>query len=202
MDSFNEKFSGDAVEIDNSGVTALRTALTSLDADCSGAFSAHQLSELTTKCDEIDAQIEVAEVAFQDNPAKIKIANEGKKLIDVLNCGLESFIAGSRCYFIAETWTDAVDVLCLGLIGSIGWIGASQLFLAVMAIPYAITMMFVMKRHGGHGPVKLDGGSNIGDFNENPAGPGMTTVKAVEVHGGKPMPFMVERGREPDFVSN
>tara|TARA_B110000211_G_C13549072_1_gene322789 strand:- start:27 stop:248 length:222 start_codon:yes stop_codon:yes gene_type:complete len=35
-----------------------------------------------------------------------------------------------------------------------GWIGTSELFLAILAMPYAITMLFIMKRFGGHGPIR------------------------------------------------
>ena len=73
-----------------------------------------------------------------------------------MKCAIEDFIVGTGCYFIAQTWQDAVAVLCVDTIDAFLWIGTADMLLAGLAVPYAITMLCVMKRMGGHGPIKAN----------------------------------------------
>ena len=96
------------------------------------------------------------EDAFNNNPAATKLITAGEATINTVKCAIKDFVAATGCYFIATTWDEVQKIMCGGVIGSFGWIGLSELLLAIIAVPYAITMLFILKRYGGHGPVRGD----------------------------------------------
>lgn len=96
------------------------------------------------------------EDAFNNNPAATKLITAGEATINTVKCAIKDFVAATGCYFIATTWDEVQKIMCGGVIGSFGWIGISELLLAIIAVPYAITMLFILKRYGGHGPVRGD----------------------------------------------
>ena len=60
------------------------------------------------------------------------------------------------------------------MIASLGWLGLAQMFIAGLAVPFAITVMVVMQRFGGHGAVKSELGGGVEmtpiDNQKNPYG--------------------------------
>jgi hypothetical protein len=151
--AFKDKFSDDGVSIDATSVIELRTTLAGIDMNCYNNSNVTKNHTLFT-VDYISSNITFAENAFNTNPSAGKLSLSGEQLINQVKCAIEEFIVGTGCYFIAQTWQDAVAVLCVDTIDAFLWIGTADLLLAGFAVPYAITMLCVMKRMGGHGPIK------------------------------------------------
>jgi hypothetical protein len=65
-----------------------------------------------------------------------------------------------RCGWIKTTWDELSDIICggSGLMRSLGVMGMAMFALGFLAIPYAVTLIFMNKRYGGHGPVARDDG--------------------------------------------
>ena len=162
FDDFKKEFAGEGVNIDKEPVNDLKSFVEDkikLPDQCFGTKSntASQMHELRiATLDTIDAvtnTIVFAEDAFNTNPSVDKLIASGENVVNTVKCAVKDFVVGTQCHFLATTWDQAVDVLCKGFIGSLSWIGTSELLLAVMAIPYAITLLFIIKREGGHGPI-------------------------------------------------
>jgi hypothetical protein len=187
FDDFKEEFAGEGVNIDKKPVNDLRAYVeddTKLPDQCFGprdgsvpASDDHELRTATLNAiDAVTGSITFAEVAFNTNPSVDKLIASGEKVVTTVKCAVKDFVVGTQCYFLATTWDQAVDVLCKGFIGSLSWIGTSELLLAAMAIPYAITLLFIIKREGGHGPIV--GTGIMGKDDE------VTEVDAVEIEMG------------------
>ena len=167
FDEFKEKFgSGSGVDIDKTAVSQLRTTVNDIDMSCYSDNSLYKNATLFA-VDSITRNITFAENAFNTNPSVKKLTTSGEKLINRVKCAIQDFVRGTSCYFIAETWEDAMNVLCVEMFGAIGWIGMTQLLLAVLAIPYTITMLCIMKRMGGHGPLKASAEEDEEDGEED-----------------------------------
>ena len=104
----------------------------------------------------IEKQVEKAEKAFEDDPAADKIKESGDKLVGTLKCAVSSFKNVTKCYFVKTTWDEVADLVCSGVTESLFWLALAELTIAILAVPYAITTLCILKRHGGHGPLAHD----------------------------------------------
>ena len=150
---FKTQFGADGVVIDNTSVLNLRRTIESIDINCYNNIQKNMNVTLNA-VDRISANITFAENAFNNNPSAELLSTTGEKLIDQVKCAIQDFIAGTNCYFISSTWEEAVQTICVDMIGSLSWIGTSELFLAGFVVPYSICMLYILQRNGGHGPVK------------------------------------------------
>merc|ERR1712166_816011 len=83
----------------------------------------------------------------------VDIPKSGAKLVAEITKAIVAIRAASTCYFLACGWQDTVNVICDGLITSVGFIATAELFLAAICIPFALFIMCIQKTHGGHGPI-------------------------------------------------
>jgi hypothetical protein len=120
FDDFNEQFSGNSVNIDKDSLADLKSKIDEIPNNC---FNPTTKPDTKGLVDLIENQITFAENAFNTNPSVGKLQDAGEKLINTIKCSIKDFIKTTSCYFIAQTWKEAVDVLCVGFIGSITWIG-------------------------------------------------------------------------------
>ena len=159
FDNFKKEFSDNGVDIDEEKVKQLYETIEGINLNCYNNIKPY-MNETLKSVDWISNNITFAEEAFNTNPSADLLSASGEVLVGNVKCAIKDFVKSTGCYFIKTTWDDAVNVLCNDMIGSLAWIGTAHLFLAVLAIPYAITLMCLMKRIGGHGPVKAKGSNN------------------------------------------
>jgi len=161
FDNFTNTFAN--VNISTTGIDKLEAGLTAASfAPCrTGAAAA--LTDLTKSINAARTQVEFAESAFQSSTTVADIKKNGEKVKKTIQVAVEGFKVESNCYFIACTWQETIDVLCTGgFVESLTWLATSQLLIAGLAIPYAITVMFVMQRMAGFGPIRNAEGSRFG----------------------------------------
>jgi hypothetical protein len=159
---FKEQFSNNGVEINKDSVSQLKSTIETIDLNCYN--NSIPLLNKTVNCvNWIIKNISYAENAFNTNPSAGLLSASGEKLISQVKCAINDFKVGTGCYFVAETWEDAMKVLCDDTIDSFHWIGTAELLIATVAVPYALTMMCIMKRMGGHGPIKSSHSSSVDD---------------------------------------
>ncbi len=91
---------------------------------------------------------------FSEDETAQNIADAGKKLVGAVDTSICQFRAASGCYFIKTTWGRVSALLCDQVNASLFYIGLFQLLIAVLAIPYTITLLIINRRLGGHGPIK------------------------------------------------
>jgi len=151
-------------EIDKAGLQSMKDAVTEikkLTSPCVVGSSgnnpnADKADEVLTEIDTIDAQITKAEDAFAADPSAKNIKASGEELVNTLKCAVGSFKNVTKCYFIKTTWDEVADLVCTGVNGSLAWLAIAELLIAVFAVPYAVTTLCILKRHGGHGPLPHD----------------------------------------------
>ena len=160
FDNFTNAFAN--VNISTTGIDKLEAQLiaTTFQPCRLGAEAA--ILDLDQSIAAARTQVEFAESAFNSSTTVADIKTNGEKVKKTIQVAIAELKVESQCYFIACTWTQTVDVLCGGFIGSLTWLATSQLLIAVLAIPYAITIMFVMQRMGGFGPIRNTDGACIG----------------------------------------
>jgi len=117
------------------------------------------IAKLQGNADATKAQCNKAEKAFKDTPIVADIKKSGKDLVATIIKAIGGFTSATQCYFIACTWEETVEVICGGFIGSLGMLASMEMCLAICAFPFAVLVMVIMMRHGGHGPVKVDDAS-------------------------------------------
>jgi len=149
---FAEKFGDNNPEIDTTGLDDLKDLLNGEDiqAFCNPTF---KISDILTKTADTKLQVETAENAFATSTIVADITKSGAKLVAEITKAIVAIRAASTCYFLACGWQDTVDVICDGLITSVGFIATAELFLAAICIPFALFIMCIQKTHGGHGPI-------------------------------------------------
>jgi hypothetical protein len=150
FDSFDDLF-GDAVSI------AGGDELDELQETLNALTGCGSKTDAQNALNAVKQQKKVAEDAFSDNSAVVTIQEIGKSMIAMIDTAVEGFVSATNCYFISELWAQVSSMICSSLLGSIAWWAASELFIAIIALPFAITTMFVSKRYGGHGPIAQKG---------------------------------------------
>ena len=152
FDEFDRLF-GTSPTIDRSGMAALREALDQGVCDPGGTH----MADVNSAYNNVDQNMTVAELGFQNSTAVKTLKREGRLLVEMLNNAMQKFIDSTGCYFVATTWNDVSNMLCGSMLGAISWWSASEMFLALVCLPWAVTTMFVSKRYGGHGPIAAPG---------------------------------------------
>lgn len=160
FDNFDNAFAD--VAIPTKGLDALRTFIaddTEFNPRCKGGASQTaetQLAALDTAINATKSQCGIAEHGFKTSTTVDDIKTSAGALVDTIKVAINAFIGATGCFFIACTWQETVGVICDGMVGSLGWLGTAQMFIAALSIPFAFVFMYIMKVMGGHGPVKND----------------------------------------------
>jgi hypothetical protein len=164
-------------KIDKDGLDKMREAVTKIrdesPSQCNAPVNTAKANQVTDKINDIEDQIKKAEDAFADDPSAKKIKESGESLVTTLKCAVGSFKNVTKCYFIKTTWEEVTDLVCTGVNGSLAWIAIAELLIAIFAVPYAVTTLCILKRHGGHGPLSHDDD----DFTD------AVEIKEIEVSG-------------------
>jgi hypothetical protein len=159
---------GSSIDVSSMSFTAFDEAFASPEIDTAQLIELNKkLDDVPDKCDpdgdtvnvqaSIDATIvviKIAEHAFGNSTIVDDIKGGAQKLVDTIEVGISGLQNSTGCYFVACGWQETVDVLCVGMVQSLGWIATAELLLAVLCVPFAITVMIWMMRHGGHGPTR------------------------------------------------
>lgn len=159
-------------EIDDSGLTKMEEAITEIRTT---NLTCHNITELADEAENlippIRAQIKFSEDAFANDTSAQEILDSGESLVNTLLCAIGSFKNVTKCYFIKTTWDEVSDLICSGVNGSVAWLAICELLIAILAIPFVITMLIILQRHGGHGPMAHedadDGGVEIKEVELN-----------------------------------
>jgi len=158
FDDFDTQFA--APEIPTEGLnTLLKVINNDVPANCKP--NANLITTLKAKITDTNSSIIFAENAFAGSSIVADIKKSGSSLVETIKSAIVSFKDATGCYFIACTWQETVGVICDGMIASLGWLGLAQMFIAGLAVPFAITVMVVMQRFGGHGAVKSELGGGV-----------------------------------------
>lgn len=112
---------------------------------------------------------------FSADPTAENIANAGKEVVGALDDAICQFKEVSTCFFVRQTWDSVSDLICENLNGSLANMALYQLLVAIMAIPYAIALLLVNRRCGGHGPIKIEENEYAVDTKE---------IQAIELADG------------------
>ena len=143
------------VKISTDGLDKLKKAFADLTSPCkTGAGT--EIVALNAAIDAAKSQCQETEHEFTTATTVADIKRSAKALVGTIEDAITAFIKATGCFFIACTWQETVGVICDGMVGSLGWLGTAQMFIAVLSIPFAFAFMYIMKVMGGHGPVKND----------------------------------------------
>ena len=143
------------VKIPTDGLVTLQTAVDDLAANCKSTADT-EIDALDAAIDAAKSQCEVTEHGFASSTAVDDIKKSAQALVDTIKAAINAFIGATGCFFIACTWQETVGVICDGMVGSLGWLGTAQMFIAALSIPFAFAFMYIIKVMGRHGPVKND----------------------------------------------
>ena len=189
FDEFDEKFK--APKIPTDGIDTLIKKIGEIPADCDckngdcNVDGGHKI-ELVANAEAAKVQSKFAENKFNKSPLVNNIKTSASALVDSIKTAINGFKDATSCYFIACTWEETVDVICGGLIGSLGMLATMELLIAIFAFPFAVSVMVVMMRHGGHGPIRndeaKDGGSGYELPMKNVASPQKYAVADAQVY--------------------
>ena len=152
FDSFDKEFGGSAVDIDSSGLDKMSDELNNIDQVKCG-----DVTPVSNAVTEVQAAILVAERGFAESSTVKKLKTEGAALVSLIKTAVSGFIKATNCWFIKLLWDEVVTVMCSQMRGSIQWWGSAELFIGLICLPFAITVLFMMKRYGGHGPIAASG---------------------------------------------
>ena len=153
FDDFDNAFAD--VKIPTKGLVTLKDAVADLPTPCITGAST-EIAALNAAIDAAKSHCEVTELGFVTSTTVADIQTSAGALVGTIKVAITAFIEKTNCYFIACTWQETVGVICDGMVGSLGWLGTAQMFIAVLSIPFAFAFMYIMKVMGGHGPVKND----------------------------------------------
>ena len=160
FDDFDNAFKD--VDIPTDGLDELRKFIADdnkFNVKCKGGAgdtAATEMAALDAAINATKSQCEIAEHGFQSSTTVADIQTSAQALVDTIKAAINAFIGATGCFFIACTWQETVGVICDGMVGSLGWLGTAQMFIAALSIPFAFAFMYIMKVMGGHGPVKND----------------------------------------------
>ena len=151
FDSFDSQFAT-GVDIDSSGLDKILLELDKInEADCG------PVSDVRTATNDVKTAIATAERGFDESTTVKKLKAEGKSLITLIEDAALQFVKVTNCYFVKVIWEDVSTVFCSSMKEAIQWWGSAELFIGLICLPFAITVLFMMKRYGGHGPIAAAG---------------------------------------------
>lgn len=150
-------------EISTKGLDLLEQALNDMKSEMKYCYdeansdsSERAVDNLRTSIDTSRTKVEQAEKNFAEDTTAERIANRGKDLIFTVDEAICQFRNAATCNFIAVAWEDVSNLICNEVNASISNMALYELLVAALAIPYALAMLCLNKRLGGHGPVKMD----------------------------------------------
>ena len=165
-------------EMKSSNSACDRNATGGLNVDGSNQKTYPNIDAVLASSYRTRVQINATERAFKNDPTAKRLQAGGKMAVDAIKCGIDGFRNASGCHFVKTTWNDFVDIFCAGTNESISWLGIASLLLAILAFPYTVTVLCIMRRYGGLGPNAHDDLTEadaielamIDDGGSNPAG--------------------------------
>jgi len=142
-----------APKIDRSGIEEFDSRLREVPSACAVDSTGRNFThESLVQNQAVNASITTAEDGFATSPVPAALKASGEEVIRTLKCAVQGFENATRCTFIKDIWLETVDVLCNGMNGSVAWIATAELVIAILAMPYMVTVLFLLKRYAGHGP--------------------------------------------------
>jgi hypothetical protein len=153
FDDFDNAFKD--VKIPTDGLDKLKTAVADMQPSCKSTAGT-EIAALNAAIEAAKSQCQETEHGFATATTVADIKRSAQALVDTIKVAINAFIGATGCFFIACTWQETVGVICDGMVGSLGWLGTAQMFIAILSIPFAFAFMYIMKVMGGHGPVKND----------------------------------------------
>jgi len=144
-------------EVDDTGLTGMIDLLDEMrrtDQDCYyRANNNNNVAKLNESIAFAQQNVAWVKTNFSEDQTAKNIADGGKKIVEAVDTSVCQFKDASRCYFVKTTWTEVSDLLCDQFNESLFNIGLYQLLIAILAIPYTITLLVLNRRLGGHGPI-------------------------------------------------
>merc|ERR1712072_286195 len=170
---------GEDPDISDDGLVALIDLLNTMLQDSqpcyNAANSAGDVDDLRTAIALGRSHVEWVKGNFSADPTAENIAKAGKDVVGAVSDAICQFKEVSTCFFVRQTWDSVSDLICENLNGSLANMALYQLLVAIMAIPYAIALLLVNRRCGGHGPIKIEENEYAVDTKE---------IQAIELADG------------------
>ena len=141
FDAFDEQFGGTSVNIDTTELDKILIKLNNIDESNCGS-----VTPVKNAVADVKVQVRSAESAFANSDTVEKLKTEGKALISLVKQAVLGFMEATNCWFVKIIWEETVDVMCVGMKEAIQWWGSAELFIGLVCLPFAITVLFMMKR--------------------------------------------------------
>jgi hypothetical protein len=165
-------------EISDAGLIKLKKLLDDMNSTSPECFDSGNTGGAVTALYEAIAysrlNVTQAEDNFKEDSTAKNLQESGEAIIFAVDEAICQFKNAATCFFIKRTWDDVSDLVCNQFNAGLSNMALYELLIAALAIPYALAMLCLNRKIGGHGPTKMDESAYSVDAKE---------INAVELAG-------------------